>query len=146
MKAVRIIFLAILTTTLILGSSALADAKSPVGIWKTIDDETSKAKSHVEIFEKNGKLYGKITKLLNDDPEKLCTACKGKRHNQKIVGMTIMWDLEKDDDEWDDGEILDPKNGKIYDCKIWREGNTLKVRGYIAFFFRTQTWHLVEQK
>ena len=52
-----------------------------------------------------------------------------------------MNNLEKDDDEWGDGEILDPNNGKIYDCKIWLEGNDiLKVRGYVGFFYRTQTW------
>ena len=59
--------------------------------------------------------------------------------------MIIMENLEKDDDEWDDGEILDPNNGKIYDCKIWLEGNDiLKVRGYVGFFYRTQTWKRVK--
>ena len=52
----------------------------------------------------------------------------------------------EDDDEWEDGSILDPDNGKTYDCKIWREGDKLQVRGYIAFFFRTQTWHRVKDK
>ena len=37
---------------------------TPVGVWKTIDDESGKAKSHVKIYERNGKLYGKVTKLL----------------------------------------------------------------------------------
>jgi uncharacterized protein (DUF2147 family) len=35
---------------------------------------------------------------------------------------------------------MDPETGKVYDCKLWLEGDVLKVRGYVAFFFRTQTW------
>ena len=59
--------------------------------------------------------------------------------------MQIIKNLEQDGDEFEDGTILDPKNGKIYDCKIWLEDdNTLNVRGYISFFFRTQEWIRVE--
>ena len=54
--------------------------------------------------------------------------------------MEIIREMEKDGDEWEDGTILDPKSGKIYDCEIWRDGEELKVRGYIAFLYRTQTW------
>ena len=49
-----------------------------------------------------------------------------------------------DNIEWEEGEILDPKNGKVYSCKLWREGDELMVRGYVAFFFRTQTWLKVD--
>lgn len=41
-----------------------SSGQSPIGIWKTVDDESGQEKSHVEIFQKNGKLYGKIVKLL----------------------------------------------------------------------------------
>ena len=54
--------------------------------------------------------------------------------------MTIITDMEMDGAEWEDGEILDPENGKVYDCKLWIEDGKLKVRGYVAFFYRTQTW------
>jgi uncharacterized protein (DUF2147 family) len=124
-----------------------ASAQSVVGTWKTISDEDGKAKSHVKIYKaKNGKLYGKIVKLLRD-PKAKCTKCDGKRKNKPILGMVILWGLEKDDDEWDDGTILDPKKGKTYDAKIWLDednSNRLKVRGYIGPFFRTQTWHRVK--
>lgn len=134
--------------TLIFGLVVFAPsafAQTPVGTWKTIDDETGQAKSHVTIYKgKNGKLYGKVTKLLKN-PGAKCTACKGKKKDQPIEGMTIMWGLEKDDDEWEDGKILDPKKGKTYTCKIWLDGkNKLKVRGYIGFLYRTQTWHRVK--
>lgn len=119
------------------------NAQDIVGKWKTIDDETGKEKSIVEIFIKNGKAYGKIIELLN--PEKkdaVCDLCDegDDRKDKKVLGMEIVRGLEKDGNEWEDGTILDPNNGKVYDCKIWVEGGDLQVRGYIAFFFRTQTW------
>ncbi len=118
-------------------------AQSIVGKWKTIDDETGKEKSIVEIFMKDGKAYGKIIKLFrepNEDQDPICDLCTDHRKDKKVLGMTIITDMVKDDDEWEDGEILDPKNGKIYDCKLWVEDGKLQVRGYVAFFFRTQTW------
>ena len=122
--------------------------QSVTGKWKSIDDETKKAKSIVEIYEQNGKLYGKILELYrepDEDPDPICDECDedDDRYNQKVVGMEIIRAMEKDDDEWDDGTILDPENGKVYDCKLWvdeDDPNILNVRGYIAFFFRTQTW------
>lgn len=117
---------------------------TPVGVWKTIDDETGDAKSQVKIYESNGKLRGKIVKLYNN-PDALCEECEGEDYNTPILGMTIMWGLEPDDDEWNDGRIFDPKKGKTYNCKIWLEDDgSLKVRGSSGPFYRTQTWHRVE--
>ncbi|MFT4659829.1 MAG: hypothetical protein ACI8XB_000079 [Patiriisocius sp.] len=111
------------------------------GHWKTIDDETGKEKSVVEIFDKNGKAYGKIISLLNpDEPNPICDKCSDDRKDEAIEGMEIIRGMEKDDDEWSEGTIIDPENGKSYDCKIWVEDGKLQVRGYIAFFFRTQEW------
>jgi len=62
------------------------------------------------------------------------------RYLKPIVGMVIINDMEKDEDEWGNGTILDPENGKIYRCKLWVEDGKLMVRGYIAFLYRTQTW------
>ena len=118
---------------------------SVIGKWVTIDDATKEKKSVVEIYEKNGKLYGKIIKLYrkpDENPDPVCDECDedDPRYNQKIIGMEIITGLQKDGDEYGDGEILDPKEGKIYDCKIWLEDDKLMVRGYLYFFFRTQTW------
>ena len=113
--------------------------------WKTIDDETGKPRSVVEISERGGKYYGKIVKLFrepNEDPDPLCTECEGELNGQRIIGMEIISDMKynKGDDEFHKGEILDPENGNVYDCKLWVEDNQLKVRGYLLFFYRTQTW------
>lgn len=122
------------------------NAQTISGKWKTIDDETKKEKSVVEIFKKGDKYFGKIISIV--DPTKKdskCTLCTDSRKDQPIIGMEIIKNLEQDGDEFEDGTILDPKNGKIYDCKIWLEDdNTLNVRGYISFFFRTQEWIRVE--
>lgn len=114
-----------------------------IGKWKTIDDETGKAKSIVEIYMKDGKAFGKIIKLFrapNEEKNPTCGKCSDYRKDKKVIGMIIITDMKKDNGEWEDGEILDPDNGKVYDCKLWIEDGNLQVRGYVAFFYRTQTW------
>lgn len=128
---------------IILFTTSFLSAQSIIGRWKTIDDETGKAKSIVEIYMKNGKAYGKIIKLFRNPSQEqnpICDKCTDYRKDQKVIGMTIISAMEKDGDEWEDGEILDPNNGKIYNCKLWVEDGKLQVRGYVAFFYRTQTW------
>jgi sterol desaturase/sphingolipid hydroxylase (fatty acid hydroxylase superfamily)/uncharacterized protein (DUF2147 family) len=120
------------------------DGNPITGIWKTIDDETGKAKSLVEISAKNGRLSGKILKIYlqpweGNDP--ICRQCPGDNKNDKIVGMTFLWGFKKKDKSWTGGYILDPGNGKTYTSTIWLEDtDTLKVRGYLGPFYRTQTW------
>ncbi len=116
------------------------------GKWRTIDDETSEPKSIVELFEREGKMYGKIVKLFRkpgEDPDPVCDECSedDARFKKKIIGMEILRDMVKSGEEYTEGDILDPNNGKIYRCRIWLEGNNLKVRGYWGPFYRTQTWH-----
>lgn len=122
------------------------NAQNIFGKWKTIDDETGEEKSIVEIYRKDNEAYGKIIKIFNPDKQDaICSDCSedDPRKDKRILGMEIVQGMEYDldDEEWEDGTILDPNNGKVYDCKMWigDDGN-LKVRGYIAFFFRTQTW------
>ncbi|MEM6720646.1 MAG: DUF2147 domain-containing protein [Bacteroidota bacterium] len=129
-------------------SVQLCSAQTVVGKWKTIDDETGEAKSIVEIYQQNGKIYGKVVDILN--PEKrngLCEKCSGARKDKPVLGMQIINGLEKDDDEYSGGKILDPEKGKEYRCKIWLDeddSDKLYVRGYVAFFYRTQNWYRVE--
>ncbi len=121
-----------------------------VGRWKTIDDETGKAKSIIEIYKKDGKYYGRIVQLLTEEnSDGVCRTCKGKYENKNIIGLVILKDLEydADDKEWEDGTIMDPKNAKEYSCYLELvEPNKLKVRGYIGFSLigRTQYWYRVE--
>lgn len=140
----RLLFLLVFYFTL----SSLS-AQSVLGTWKTIDDDTGKPKSLVEISVKDGSVSGKIIKLFREPGEELdpiCDECTDDRKDQKVIGMEIIRDMVKDGDEWDDGTILDPEDGKVYSCKLWinkENPNVLNVRGYIAFFFRTQYWERV---
>lgn len=116
------------------------------GKWKTIDDETKQPKSIVEIYKKSdGKYYGKIVQLLAKPANANCLACKDDRKNKPLVGLEIIRGLEKDDDEFTDGTITDPKSGKTYKCTITKSGDKLNVRGYVgvSLLGRTQTWHKV---
>jgi uncharacterized protein (DUF2147 family) len=141
---------------LVVGTSALADAASPVGTWTTIDDATGKPRSVVEITEHNGELQGQVKQVLNRTPEDiardgdppLCKDCEGERKNQPIVGMVILWGVKKDGDAWDGGRILDPANGKTYKVRITpvHDGKELDVRGYIgvSLIGRSQVWQREE--
>ena len=67
-------------------------AQSIVGKWKTIDDNTGKERSVVEIYEKDGRFFGKIIQLFREpgeDPDPVCDECKGAKKNKKIIGMEI---------------------------------------------------------
>jgi uncharacterized protein (DUF2147 family) len=122
---------------------------SPVGVWKTIDDETKQEKSLVRITDNGGVLTGKIEKIA--DPAKqdsTCDKCTDARKDQKVLGMTIVEGVKKNpgEDYWDGGTILDPNNGKVYKVRMTPKegGKMLQVRGFIGPFYRNQQWIRVE--
>jgi uncharacterized protein (DUF2147 family) len=128
-------------------ASSIAADESPIGRWRTIDDKTGKERSIISISEVNGEFSAVVEQIFpfpDDDPQHRCTECVGDRKNKSVIGMTIMWGLKQKGSEWSGGEILDPKNGKIYRCKmsLAEGGNKLNVRGYIgvSLLGRTQTW------
>ena len=132
-----------------LHGTAFAQA-TPLGLWKTIDDETKQEKSLVRISEAGGTLTGKVEKIA--DPAKQdskCDKCSVERKDKPVLGMTIVRNAKQsadDKDIWDGGEILDPNNGKVYRLRLkpLDGGKGLEVRGYIGLFFRNQTWLRVE--
>lgn len=123
-------------------------SQSVLGKWKTVDDVTGKERGVVEIYEHNGKVYGKIIEIL--DPkhkDKKCVLCEGDDKNKPILGMNFIRGLKKEGNEYSGGKILDPQNGKLYKCYITLENSDkLKVRGYIgiSLFGRTQYWYRVK--
>jgi len=134
---------------LLINCTFYSQNKSVLGKWKTIDDETGKAKSIVEIYEKSGKIYGKVIEILDlDHKNDSCKKCSGTDADKPILGMIVIKGLKQDGDEYNSGKILDPKNGKLYQCFITLEGNEkLKVRGYvgISLLGRTQYWQRVKK-
>lgn len=165
MKRIAHLFSLVAMVGLLFFSSTLfaqvsVNGKDCVGVWKTVDDESGRTKSHVEIFKKGNKYHAKIVKLL--DPKSLedsgekrfedikCTKCPSDHgKDQPMHGLEIIWGMDKSSDKWKGGSIMDPKKGKIYTCTLWMDesdssGNTLFVRGWVGFFYRTQKWYRVQ--
>ncbi len=121
------------------------NSQSILGKWKTMDDVTGEPKSIVQIVEKSGKIYAKVIEVLDSSHKNsLCNNCSGEDKNKPILGLTIIKGLTKDGSEYNSGQILDPKNGKLYKCSLSLETkDKLKVRGYIGFSLlgRTQYWY-----
>ena len=129
------------------GSALSAMAQNtPVGLWKTIDDKTGEVASEVRIVDNGGVLTGRIEKLLrkNVKQDAVCELCTDNRKNQSVIGLEIIRGAKKADDKavWESGKVLDPDDGKEYTLKLTplEDGKKLQVRGYIAFFYRTQIW------
>ena len=101
---------------------------------------TEAGDAQVEIYESNGKLNGKIVWLQKGPDTKDIHNTDEKLRTRKLMGVNILSGLTKKKDKWEGGRIYNPKNGKNYKCAIWPEGDKLKVRGYLGFFYETQTW------
>jgi uncharacterized protein (DUF2147 family) len=140
MKQLIILLFCFFATTLI-------HSQSVIGKWKTIDDETGDAKSIVEVYSKSGKIYAKVIEILDlEHKNSVCIKCSGEDKNKSILGLIVIKGLTKDGSEYNSGEILDPKNGKLYKCALSLESkDKLKIRGYIGFSLlgRTQYWYRV---
>lgn len=125
-----------------------AQHHSVLGKWKTIDDQTGKPVSVVEIYEKQNKIYGKVIEIFNPKAKiPRCEQCEGEDKNKPIVGLVVIKGLVKDKDEYTHGKILDPKHGKLYKCSLSLESrDRLKVRGFIGINLlgRTQIWERIK--
>jgi uncharacterized protein (DUF2147 family) len=144
---------ALAAAALALATGLAAAQSTPVGLWKTIDDETKTEKSLVRITESGGAITGRVEKLLDPatPPDAVCKACSGELKDKPILGMAVIRGVQassRDPALWDGGEILDPNNGKIYRVRLKPidGGGRLEVRGYIGtpLLGRTQTWSRVE--
>lgn len=135
----------LITFLIVVFALANASSQEVIGTWRTVDDKTGVVKSHIEIYERDGKIYGKVALILDENVQEnpICKNCDGALKDAPILGLEIIQGLEKIDGVYKGGNILDPENGKTYSCKIWlneEDPDQLMVRGYVAFFHRTQTW------
>ena len=121
-------------------------AQTPIlGDWITVDDKTGEQKSVVTIYQaENGKYYGKIVELFEPNAATaVCEECTGADHNQPIVGLTIIRDMQLVDNELRNGKVLDPDNGKLYYAKVYLKDGKLILRGSldkVGLLGRSQTW------
>ncbi|RKR13433.1 uncharacterized protein (DUF2147 family) [Maribacter vaceletii] len=128
----------------------LGQSQSVFGKWKTIDDRTGLPKGVIDIYKKDGLMYGRLIKVLESGKENmLCGKCEGDLKDKPVLGMTIIDAAEENEDgEWKGKTLFDPEQAMTFRCKIWLNPdneNELKVRGYLAFIYRTQTWVRVEE-
>ncbi|MBO9718462.1 MAG: DUF2147 domain-containing protein [Pseudoxanthomonas sp.] len=139
------LFASLLALPLALASMQATAADSVVGRWKTIDGETGKPKSIVEITQApNGIISGHIVELLNPSkPNPVCDKCKDDRKNKPITGMEIIRGMKAEGGgAYSGGTILKPDEGKVYKSKmeLIEGGKKLEVSGCIAFICKSQTW------
>ena len=119
-----------------------------LGVWLNEDKD-----AHINIYSENSKYYGKIVWLKDPIDEetgkpKLDDENEDESlRNRPVMGLMLLRDFVFDgDDEWEDGRIYDPKNGKDYSCYMAfpdeDDKNILKVRGYIGISLlgRTTYW------
>src|SRR5688500_16587898 len=126
MKPFYIIIICLVLTTPILNAQV-------TGKWKTIGDADGTEKSIVEIYEKEGKYYGKVIKLLPAAKHTTCEKCPGDLKDKPITGMVVLKDLTKTPSGATNGKAIDPSSGKTYNCFIELENpDKLKLRGYLG--------------
>lgn len=153
----KLIFLAIMLMAVQFGIKAQSKADRIVGFYLTVDDETGKDKSQVQIFKaNNGKYYGKIVWLAEPnkngkvkvDEENPDEALR----NRPIVGLQLLkgFSFDEKTGEWKNGTIYNPTGGKTYNCFIKADGNKLKIRGFIGAAWmglgKTATWTKVDEQ
>jgi uncharacterized protein (DUF2147 family) len=124
--------------------------QSIFGTWRTIDDRTGQSKALVEIYQKEDRLYGRISKIFTAGMEDArCTECHGDLKNKPFLGMKIISGLKKTSNlRWEGDTLFDPEQRRYFRCRLWLdpdEPDELKVRGYWMILHRTQTWKRVTQ-
>lgn len=140
----RSLSFAVLLPALLSAGSAMA-ADPAVGRWKTIDSDTGKPKSIVEIRQSaDGTLTGRIIELIDPSkPDPACDKCSDDRKGKPIDGMEIIRGMKAEGaGRYAGGTILKPDEGRIYKSKmeLVEGGQQLRVSGCIAFACKAQTW------
>ena len=129
--------------------SFLGNAQDIFGKWTTVDDKTKEKKSIIEIFERDGKIFGKVIDIFDASKRELpCIYCKGSDYNKPVLGLEIIKNMKADGEYYRKGTVINPENGKTYKLRLALDDENedlLQVRGYIGFFYQTQYWERVVQ-
>ena len=138
----RKIILAAALASMAFAASA-QDLTSPIGKWKTLDDQTGKQMTVTEVYEaKNGTLAAKITENLGLPA--ICDTCSGANKGKPVVGMVTVWNMKANKDgTWGGGNGYKPSEDTSFKAKSMKlvdGGNKLEVTGCKAIFCRTATW------
>jgi uncharacterized protein (DUF2147 family) len=131
------------------GQPGAAGRPSAVGLWQKLDDHTGKSVSWFLFFKQTDATYeGVIAKYFprpGESTNQTCSACRGELKDQPLLGLPLITGMQRDGLNYNNGTILDPRNGNKYDAMMWvsPDGRTLTVRGYlgIALFGQDETWY-----
>jgi uncharacterized protein DUF2147 len=133
--------------SLIAVAHALGTPPSASGLWQATDEETGQPTGWFLIRDHDGVYDGIIAKMFlqpGQDPQVACVRCQDDRHNKPWLGLEIIRGMKQEGLKYEDGNILDPRDGSVYDAimTLTPDGQTLVVRGYlgISLFGRNQYW------